>query len=168
MTRRRQQARDPGAERLLVFPHPVLEVRFGHGHPGNRQGAPVGARRDTDGLKPARLRLGIGPIPGQTHGAGGPDDGADQVAAGDLYIQPRVAEKPIHPLGGVLGGGPMGHGPRCAPLPQSLRAAGASAPRPRRLRSSVAICVNGRASPNNAGIDGTRHRMVVLAGIGWP
>ncbi len=37
------------------------------------------------------------------------DDGRDQVAAGDLEVDPGIAQEPIDPFHGMLGGCGLGH-----------------------------------------------------------
>ncbi len=52
----------------------------------------------------------FGPIERQENATGGSYHGANKVAWGDLYIDPKVAEKPVDPFNRVFGRSLLGHG----------------------------------------------------------
>ena len=102
------------AQGALVLPHLILQVLFGHRHPGNRDRAPMGAHSNAENLEPAILGLRIRPIQREIHARGGPNDRRHQVANGDLHINTGVGQEAVDPLNRMLGGGGAGHGETAA------------------------------------------------------
>ncbi len=65
MTADREEPGDAGTQRFFDLAHQTFEILLGDRHPGDRDGAPMGAHINTQDLKLAIFGLRIGPIQGE-------------------------------------------------------------------------------------------------------